>query len=385
MKKNYFTTVLPVLFGFFIMAFADLVGISTSYIEQEFSIPATMSSLISVACFIWFLFLSVPTGFLMNKVGRKNMVLSSFAVTLVGLLLPLVAGNSFALMVVAFAFLGIGNTIIQVAMNPLVSDVVTGEKLTGTITIGQALKAFCSVVSPFIAAAFVGTALGWKWIFPIYAIVTLISALWLFVSPIENNKALVEGKNDFFGAFKILSDKYILMFFIGILVLVGADVGMGITFPKVMKERFDFPVEKATTFNSIYYLSRALCAFIGGVLLMKIKEHKFYNVSIVVALVGLLLMIFAKSQGLVIASVILFGLGYANLFSIVFALAMKRLPEKANEVSALLVTGIAGGAIFPPIFGMVSKTSQTGAVIALAILWIYVIALAIPVAKVAKK
>lgn len=384
MKKNYFTTVLPVLFGFFIMAFADLVGISTSYIEQEFAIPATMSSLISVACFIWFLFLSVPTGFIMNRIGRKNMVLSSFAVTLAGLLLPL-AGSSFPLMVVAFALLGIGNTIIQVAMNPLVSDVVSGEKLTGTITIGQALKAFCSVVSPFIAAAFAGSALGWKWIFPIYAIVTLISALWLFVSPIENNKAAVEGKNDFFGAFKILSDKYILMFFLGILILVGADVGMGITFPKVMKERFDFPVEKATTFNSIYYLSRALCAFVGGVLLMKIKENKFYNISIIVAMVGLLLMIFAKSQALVIASVILFGLGYANLFSIVFALAMKRLPEKANEVSALLVTGIAGGAIFPPVFGMVSKASQTGAVIALALLWVYVIVLAIPVAKVAKK
>ena len=152
-KNQFFTTILPVMLGFFVMGFVDLVGISTNYVKADLGMSDSVSSLISVSCFVWFFLLSIPTGFLMNKYGRKNVVLVSFILSMVALVIPIVLKDSFAGYLVAFALLGIGNTLLQVAMNPLVSEVVSGDRLTGTITLGQFVKAVCSFLAPIIAAA----------------------------------------------------------------------------------------------------------------------------------------------------------------------------------------------------------------------------------------
>ncbi|MBQ2223076.1 MAG: MFS transporter, partial [Bacteroidales bacterium] len=141
------------MFGFFIMGFVDLVGISTNYVKDDLGMSDSMVSLISVSCFIWFFLLSIPTGFLMNRFGRKNVVLASFILSMVAMLIPVLTGDSFTGYLIAFAFLGIGNTLLQVGMNPLVTEVVNADKLTGTITLGQFVKAICSFLAPIIAAA----------------------------------------------------------------------------------------------------------------------------------------------------------------------------------------------------------------------------------------
>lgn len=381
-SKQVLRTVLPVMFGYFIMAFVDVVGIATNYVKADFKFSDTVSSLISVACFVWFLLLSIPTGIMLNRFGRKNMVLVSFVVTFVALLLPVIS-YSFPMVLAAFALIGIGNTILQVSMNPLVKDVVVGEKLTGTLTLGQFVKAVSSFLAPIIASAFAGTAFGWKWIFPIYAVVSLIAAVWLFLAPIRQEK-VVASDLSFGAAFSLLKDKYIRLFFIGILVLVGADVGMGISLPKILNERFGLIESKATLGNSLYFFARTVSAFCGGILLMKIKEDRFYLISIFVALAGLAGIIFAHSYPLMIISVLLFGLGYANLFSILFSLSLKHMPEKTNEVSALLVTGIAGGGLVAPILGVVTDLlhTQTAAIAALLLIWLFMFLIVRPVSEV---
>lgn len=382
-SKQLFRTILPVMFGYFIMAFVDVVGVATNYVKADFQFSDTISSLLSVACFIWFFFLSIPTGMLLNRFGRKNMVLVSFAVTFVAFALPLIS-YTFPVVLAAFALIGIGNTIIQVAMNPLVKDVVTGEKLTGTMTLGYCLKAASSFLAPIIASALAGTALGWKWIFPIYSIVSLLAALWLFLAPVPNNSTSSGAAPSFGTSFALLKDKYILLFFIGIIVLVGADVGMGISLPKIIKERFNLPESQATLSNSLYFLARAASSLGVGILLMKMKEHQFYGISVFAALLGLVGIIFARSYVLMIVSVLLFGLGYANLFSILFSLSLKHKPENANEVSAILVTGIAGGAVVSPILGVATDIvgTQTAAFVVLLVIWLYMALILKPVRKV---
>ena len=376
-KKNLWTAVLPVMFGFFIMGFVDLVGISTNYVKTDLNMSDSLVSLISVSCFIWFFLLSIPTGFLMNRFGRKKVVLASFIVSMLALLIPVVTGDSFAGYLVAFALLGIGNTLLQVGMNPLVTEVVSAERLTGTITLGQFVKAICSFIAPIIAAACVGTAFGWKLLFPIYAAISLIATLWLWLSPVKNTPSPEAGSVSFGRTFSLLGDKTILLFFIGILVLVGADVGMGVTFPKLMMERCSLDAAHAGMGNSAYFLARTIGAFCGGLVLMRINEKNFYLVSVLVTLLGLILMLLAHQEWMLIGSVIIFGLGYSNLFSIIFSLGLKHSPDRANEVSSLLVTGIAGGALITPILGVVTDKAGTqgAAIAALAIIWIYMIAI----------
>ena len=375
-KSNSKFAVLPVMFGFFIMGFVDIVGVATSYVKADFAgMDDKVSGLISLSCFLWFLILSIPTGMLMNRIGRKKTVVVSFAITALAMLIP-VLKYDFAFVLVAFAMLGIGNTMLQVALNPLVTNVVSAEKLTGTITLGQFIKAMSSFLGPILAAMFAGSVWGWKAIFPVYAAVTVLAMAWLAVSPIQE-QLIEKSEITFARTFSLLRDKYIVLFFIGILVLVGGDVGMGVTFPKLLQERCSLPLEKAGMGNSVYFLARTVGAFLGGVVLMRFSASKFFTASSCLALVSLVGLIFSRNLTMILFFVALFGLGYANLFSIIFSLSMQKMPQKTNEVSALLIVGVSGGAVLPPLLGVITDTfgTQGSALITLAIVWVYMVAL----------
>lgn len=375
-KSNSKFAVLPVMFGFFIMGFVDIVGVATSYVKADFAgMDDKVSGLISLSCFLWFLILSIPTGMLMNRIGRKKTVVVSFAITALAMLIP-VLKYDFAFVLVAFAMLGIGNTMLQVALNPLVTNVVSAEKLTGTITLGQFIKAMSSFLGPILAAMFAGSVWGWKAIFPVYAAVTVLAMAWLAVSPIQE-QLIEKSEITFARTFSLLRDKYIVFFFIGILVLVGVDVGMGVTFPKLLQERCSLPLEKAGMGNSVYFLARTVGAFLGGVVLMRFSASKFFTASSCLALVSLVGLIFSRNLTMILFFVALFGLGYANLFSIIFSLSMQKMPQKTNEVSALLIVGVSGGAVLPPLLGVITDTfgTQGSALITLAIVWVYMVAL----------
>jgi len=364
------------MFGFFIMGFVDIVGVATSYVKADFAgMDDKVSGLISLSCFLWFLILSIPTGMLMNRIGRKKTVVVSFAITALAMLIP-VLKYDFAFVLVAFAMLGIGNTMLQVALNPLVTNVVSAEKLTGTITLGQFIKAMSSFLGPILAAMFAGSVWGWKAIFPVYAAVTVLAMAWLAVSPIQE-QLIEKSEITFARTFSLLRDKYIVLFFIGILVLVGVDVGMGVTFPKLLQERCSLPLEKAGMGNSVYFLARTVGAFLGGVVLMRFSASKFFTASSCLALVSLVGLIFSRNLTMILFFVALFGLGYANLFSIIFSLSMQKMPQKTNEVSALLIVGVSGGAVLPPLLGVITDTfgTQGSALITLAIVWVYMVAL----------
>lgn len=375
-KSNSKFAVLPVMFGFFIMGFVDIVGVATSYVKADFAgMDDKVSGLISLSCFLWFLILSIPTGMLMNRIGRKKTVVVSFAITALAMLIP-VLKYDFAFVLVAFAMLGIVNTMLQVALNPLVTNVVSAEKLTGTITLGQFIKAMSSFLGPILAAMFAGSVWGWKAIFPVYAAVTVLAMAWLAVSPIQE-QLIEKSEITFARTFSLLRDKYIVLFFIGILVLVGVDVGMGVTFPKLLQERCSLPLEKAGMGNSVYFLARTVGAFLGGVVLMRFSASKFFTASSCLALVSLVGLIFSRNLTMILFFVALFGLGYANLFSIIFSLSMQKMPQKTNEVSALLIVGVSGGAVLPPLLGVITDTfgTQGSALITLAIVWVYMVAL----------
>ncbi len=357
-------TVLPVLFGFFIMGFADVVGISSSYVKQDFGLSDSLANLLPMMVFLWFAVFSVPTGLMMNKLGRKNTVLISLVISLAALLVPLIA-YQFSMVLVAFALLGIGNTIMQVSLNPLLTNVVSGEKLTSSLTLGQFVKAIASFSGPIIAAVASGTLGNWKLIFPIFAAVTLLSGLWLALTPISEEKTntVSSGSGN---SFSLLKDPAILMFFLAIILVVGIDVGLNTTLPKFLMERVSMPLEKAGLATSLYFAARTIGTFAGAILLMKVAGRKFYIGSTVLGIVAMALMLLLSNLWGILVMIFLLGLAIANIFPIVFSAALRREPQRANEVSGLLIMGVAGGAIVLPIMGLVSdSTSQTGAMVVL--------------------
>ena len=373
--KNIGIKILPVMFGFFIMGFVDIIGIAINYVKQDFPfLNDTLANMLAMSCFFWFFVLSIPTGMLMNKIGRKKTVLLSFILQVVAFCIPLIAYD-FMFIMIAFAFVGIGNTLLQVSLNPLVTNVVNKDKLTGTLTLGQFVKAISSFLGPIITSWAVGMAFGWKLIFPIYATTSVIALIWLWLTPIK--EAEKEESVSFRVTLSLFKDKYIVAFFIGILVLVGVDVGMNTTFPKLLMEKAGLALNEAGLGNSVYFFARTLGALGGGIFLLKYSEKKFFKYSVFLAIAGLIAMLLTSNLWAMLACVVIFGLGYANLFSILFSLSLKRMPDKANEVSALLIMGVSGGAILTPVLGVTSDFfgTQLASLAVIVIVWIYMIGL----------
>jgi FHS family L-fucose permease-like MFS transporter len=381
-KTNSLSKVLPVLFGFFIMGFVDVVGISTSYVQADFNLSDSVANLLPMMVFLWFAVFSVPTGILMNKLGRKNTVLLSMVITFVAMLVPLVAYD-YVVVLIAFALLGIGNTILQVSLNPLVSNVVSREQLTSRLTLGQFIKAIASFLGPIIAGFAAATLGNWKLLFPIFAGITLLSSFWLWITPISEDKK-IEATTSFLDAFGLLKDNAILLLFLGILFVVGVDVGMNMATPKFLMERAGLPLEQAGLGTSLYFAARTVGALTGAILLARLSAMKFFKLSMVSAIAAMVIMLFSQSTVIVLIMVAVIGFAIANIFSIIFSMALQKRPEQGNEISGLMIMGVAGGAILPPLMGLASDAiGQTGGmlVILVGMLYLLLTAFAVKVEK----
>ncbi|MGN6511423.1 MAG: MFS transporter [Chitinophaga sp.] len=361
----------PILFGFFIMGFVDVVGIATNYVKKDFALSDTLSNLLPMAVFLWFLVFSVPVGMLMNRIGRKRTVQLSMVITAVGLLVPMIS-YTLPLVLSAFALLGIGNTLLQVALNPLLTNVVSKERLTSSLTAGQFIKAIASFLGPVIAA-YAGTQFGnWQLLFVIYAGITLLSFLWLSATPLPES-GRKENTSTIGECFALLGDRRIFLYFLGILTLVGIDVGLNVSGPRILMERTGMPLEEAGYIASIYFVFKTTGTFLGAILLAKFSPHRFYLVSAIAAVIAMVVLLFAHNAGVIYAGVALAGFACANIFSILFSFALQRMPERSNEVSGLLIMGVSGGALFPLLMGLASDAAaaQWGAVAVLLICCAY--------------
>ncbi|MDA3879616.1 MAG: MFS transporter [Prolixibacteraceae bacterium] len=379
MSENKTFKLLPVLFGFFVMGFCDVVGITSAHVKVDLlgsydpAFRDTLSNMIPVALFSMFLFFSIPTGFLMNKIGRKKTVLLSNVLTAIAMFIPLIE-YSFGTTLIAFALLGIANTVLQVSLNPLLSNVVSGERLTSSLTAGQFVKAISSFSAPFIAA-FAATQLNnWQYIFPIYAVITLISTIWLWFTPISKEEAKVDT-NTFGEVWALLKDSKILLLFLGILFVVGIDVGINTASSKLLMERAGLTAVNAGFGPGIYFAFRTLGTFLGIFILSKYSSSKYFKINIIIAAIALIVLLFAGGKMPIFILIAIIGFTIANIFPIIFGMAIQARPDKANEISGLMITGVFGGAIIPFFMGLSSDLigSQLGSVIVILICALYLL------------
>ncbi|MDR1369633.1 MAG: MFS transporter [Dysgonamonadaceae bacterium] len=371
-NKNNMKKALPVLISFFVMGIVDLVGISTNYVKQDFALNDTIANLLPMSLFLWFAILAVPTGMMMNKWGRKQTVLISMFITLIAMIIPLFVYN-FQVMLFAFGLLGIGNTIIQVSLNPLLTNVVSGDRLTSSLTLGQFIKAIAAFLGPIIAGRAALWFNDWKLIFLVYGAITIVCGLWLQFTSIEKERQ--SGKSLSLGeTFGLLKDRMMLIFFIGIIFVVGIDVGLNTTVPKYLMEKCAVPLEQAGLGTSLYFIARTIGTFIGAIILVRFSAKRFFIISMLVAIPATVIMLLMGDMWSILTMVFIIGFAIANVFSIIFSFALKRKPEKANEISGLLIMGVAGGAVIPFIMGVSSDLfNQSGAMCVLLLLMIYLL------------
>lgn len=380
-EKNLFLKLIPVMLAFFAMGFVDLVGIAANYVKKDFNLSDTWANMFPSLVFFWFLVASVPTGMIMNKIGRRKTVIISLAVTLVALLLPTFAYN-LPIMVISFCLLGIGNTIMQVSLNPLISNLIKSDKLSSALTFGQFIKAIASFVAPILAAWGALHYGRWQLLFPIFAAEALIAVALLYKDNIREEE--ISGKAAaFHDCFVLLKDPVIVLCFIGIMCHVGIDVGTNVSAPKILMEKIGLTLEQAGYATSVYFLFRTIGCLTGSFILAKISNKAFFLFSVVLMAAAMGMLFFCSGKNALTVAVAMVGFGNSNVFSIIFAQALLHLPEKKNEVSGLMIMGLVGGTVFPLVMGYASDimSTQNGAVLVMGIGVLYLLYLTSNVKK----
>jgi len=341
------------------MGFCDIVGISSDYVQRTFDWSPMMTGFVPSMVFIWFLFLSIPIGNKMTKWGRRNTVLLSMGITVVGMLLPLISYNSVTCMV-AYAFLGIGNAILQVSLNPLLNNVVTDKRLlTSSLTAGQVIKAISSLVGPeivLIAIAYFGED-KWYYCFPILGLITLISAVWLIATPIQKEESSsVKQSISISDTFALLKDNKILLLFLGIFFIVGVDVATNFISSKLMTMRFNWTEGQVKFAPQVYFLSRTVGALLGVFLLARMSEIRYFRINIVACIISLLIMALVENALVNLVCIGAVGFFASSVFAVIYSMAIQARPEKTNQISGLMITAVSGGAIVTPFLGFAIGT-----------------------------
>ena len=375
-RKSFLLQILPVMLCFFAMGFVDLVGTASNYVQKDLGLTDSQANLFPSLVFFWFLIFSVPTGMLMNKIGRKNTVLISLVVTAASLLIP-PFGDSYIVMLVSFSLLGIGNAIMQTSLNPLVTNLISSDKLASTLTFGQFVKAIASFLAPILAAwgattIFPTFGLGWRVLFVIYAVICFLAISLLAATPIDEDKP--DKASSIGNCLKLLGRPFILLCFIGIMCHVGIDVGTNTTAPKIIIERLGLPLEEAGFATSIYFIFRTIGCFLGAFILRTISPKLFFAISVLMMLAGMCILFICNTLTPLYIGIGLIGFGNSNIFSIVFSQALVYAPQEKNEVSGLMIMGLFGGTVFPLAMGYAADAiGQIGAVAVMTVGVVYLL------------
>ena len=383
-NKNLYAKLIPVMLCFFAMGFVDLVGIASNYVKADLDLTDSQANVFPSLVFFWFLIFSVPTGVLMNKIGRKKTVLLSLIITFASLLIP-VFGDGYTLMLISFSLLGIGNALMQTSLNPLLSNIIAGDKLASTLTFGQFVKAIASFLAPYIAMwgatqTIPSFGLGWRVLFPVYMVIAVLAIALLGSTPIEEEKP--DKASGFKACFALLGKPFILLSFIGIMCHVGIDVGTNTTAPKILMERLDMTLAEAGFATSLYFIFRTVGCFLGAFILQKVSAKSFFALSVVFMLLAMAGLFIFHTETIIYICIAMIGCGNSNVFSIIFSQALFAMPDKKNEVSGLMIMGLFGGTVFPLAMGVASDAmGQSGAVAVMTVGVIYLLLYTLKIKK----
>ncbi len=343
----------PVLMGFFIMGFCDIVAPISGRIADGFP-PEDQAavSFLPTMVFLWFLLLSTPMAGLMNRIGRKAMALAGYVFTVAGLMVPFAAGEGCGLgwYFLGFGLLGIGNTAIQVAINPLLATIVPGERMTSYLTVGQIFRNTSLLLMAPIVTALVAATGSWRLLLPIYAALTVAGGVWLQLTTVREPETR-GGAVGMIDCFRLLGNPTVALCAFGVAAFIAADVGIGFLSSRLL----DNPDSILTTTG--FYACRIVGTLVGAWLLVRYSDVKYLRWNMCGALVLATALLFVRSDAAVYALIGLLGFAMACVFATVYAVATKSAPKQANEVAGLMIMMIAAGAVSGPLVGAIIRAA----------------------------
>lgn len=356
----------PILFGFYVVGFCNIAGVATSYVQSDFQLNNTVAGFLPAAVFVWFLLLSAPATRVMRRMGYKKTVLVGLSLTLSGACMPCLVYN-YAVCLLAFSLLGAGSVVLQFALNPLLSCVVTGEALSGSLTSSRMIVAVSSFCGPFLAAFAMSFWGNWHYLFLVFAVMTLFSAGWLLCIAVPERGTSIQVSAR--GALRELKASGVLLLFLAAVAVAGTDVGMNVLTPKLMMERCGQSVQDATLSSGVYFAFRTLGVFVSTILLVNFTDRKYFRIHVLIVFAALLALFFANGEYFILILIGAIGFACSSLFAVICNISLRTYPQKKNEISVLMMMSICGGAFIPVLMGVAADCigSQIGSLIVIFI------------------
>jgi MFS transporter, FHS family, L-fucose permease len=366
-QKSYLFASVPVFLAFLCMGFGDVVGPMVGLAKKSFGLSNFMAQFLPLMGFVMFGLLSIPLGLLQDRKGKKYLLVAGLILAFIGLIMPVISGmygpvvsfdtasnGKFMIILFAILLLGAGATILQVSGNPLMRDVSPEGKYSSNLSLGQSIKAIGSSMG-FLLPPLLAEPLGLDWtiLFPVYAGLILVTFIWIISTKIHEKKDPAAKPATFEACMKLLGNGYILMMVLSIFLYVGAEVSMSSGVPILLREKYGLENFGLLVAWSLFFLPILAGRFSGALILRILPPKKFLIITVLLAILGILMM-FLGSKELAFTGIILVGLGFANIFPLIFSITVDKFPERTNEVSGLMITAILGGALIPPVMGFIA-------------------------------
>jgi FHS family L-fucose permease-like MFS transporter len=349
---------LPIFLVFFAMGFVDAMGPLASTIQKQYSLSGFMAGLLPAFAFVAFAIFSVPGGVLAARIGKKSLLLLALGLSALGVLVPTLVVPGFALLLASVFVLGVGTTFLQVAGNPLMRDVSLEGRFARNLSFAQFVKGIGSVGSTALVARLAVGELGWRRVFPVFLVLTVATLLAVMAVKVKETKAEVPPSVG--SSLSLLGEPAFGLAVLGIFLYVGSEVGLS-TWLAPRLEDLGFEESRSRFLGPTLFLgSLTIGRLLGSGVLSFMSARAFFRLSTVMG-VGGILCVLSGVPLLAVAGVVLAGLGFANIWPVLFSITVDARPQRSAELSGLMCMAIFGGAVLPPLMGRISDTAGRGA------------------------
>jgi fucose permease len=341
---------LPIFLAFLLMGVADAMGPLSSAVKENFQLSTVMATLMPFFVFIAFAVFSVPGGLLAARVGKKKVLLLGLALNTVAVAVPAFMNPGYGLLLLAIFLLGVGTTFLQVAGNPIMRDVSAAGDYSRNLALAQGIKGVGSSASAYLVTAVTAigffAAMGWRGAFPIFFVLMALAFVMVLTLKVEETRA--EEPPSIGGSLSLLGLPVFALAVLGIFLYVGAEVCMG-AFLKPTLARLGLSADRAALLGpTLFFGALTFGRLVAGS--VKVSPRVFFRISALLGLAGVILLM-TGVQALALTGIVLGGLGFANIWPMLFSITVEEKPERASELSGLMCMAISGGAIVPLVMG----------------------------------
>jgi len=343
---------LPIFLAFFLMGLADAMGPNADRVKHAYQLSNVMSTLLPFVVFIAFAVFSVPGGLLAARVGKKKLLLLGLGINALALVIPSFATPSFGILLACIFALGVGTTFLQVAGNPIMRDVSAEGRYSRNLAFAQGIKGIGSTASTYLVTAITMLALfkgmDWRGAFPPFCALMALAFVSVAFLNVKETKADVPPSIG--TSLGLLGEPIFALAVLGIFLYVGAEASMG-RFLKPTLMAFGLDEQTANKFGpTMFFLLLTIGRLLGSAVLAVMTPRTCFRLSALLGLVGAAALMLG-SQPLAIAGIVAAGLGFANIWPMLFSITVEERPERANELSGLMCMAISGGALVPLLMG----------------------------------